>query len=85
MGDEARDEEQLRAQAPQLDERARRALATAEQWVGGAVQGVAIGATDVGEQALVVYVTPPPDRPLPAECEGLPVVVRETDPFTAGG
>ncbi|MPZ60308.1 MAG: hypothetical protein GEU93_03215 [Propionibacteriales bacterium] len=81
-------EEDLRAEVPAVDERSRRALESAQEWVGDGVQGVAIGATESGEPCVVVYVLEP-EAPavqrLPDECEGLPVRVERGDAFTAGG
>lgn len=73
-------------EVPALDERSRQALTTAETWIGGAVQGVAIGSTEQGEPCVVVYTTDPrsPEvQDLPETCEGLPVRVEGGDAFRA--
>lgn len=73
-------------EVPALDERSRHALTTAETWIGGAVQGVAIGSTEQGEACVVVYTTDPlsPEvQDLPETCEGLPVRVEGGDAFRA--
>ena len=78
----------LWAEVPELDEQSRRALAVANQWIGGDVQGVAIGATDAGERCVVVYALDPNSaavRALPEQCEELPVRVETGDAFQAGG
>ncbi len=76
------------AAGSQPDDRERRALLTAEQWVGEGVSGVGLGRTDDDVPAVMVYVTDPSSdaaRALPPECEGLPVVVTVSGPFAAGG
>ena len=78
-------DDELQAAVPRLDERSRRALAAAQAWIGGDIQGVAIGATESGEPEVVVYVVAPHSgtaRGLPMECEGLPVRVESGDAFT---
>ena len=74
----------LYAEVPSLDQRSRRALTVAEKWIGEGIAGVAIGATDDGEPAVVVYALDPASadvRSLPDECEGLPVRVETGDAF----
>lgn len=81
MGDD-----ELRAEVPVLDEQSRRALTSAEQWIGDGVQGVGIGATPDGAPCVVVYALAPQSdavRALPERCEGLPVRVETGDSFTA--
>jgi hypothetical protein len=81
-------QENLSAQVPALDEQAQRALRVAEQWIGGDIHGVAIGATPEGAPAVVVYMLDGASeaaRSLPDTCEGLPVRVETGDAFTAGG
>ncbi len=78
------DNDDLYAEIPSLDDRSRRALETAGQWIGEDIQGVAIGAGDDGEPVLVVYSLDPASaavRSLPPECEGLPVRVETGDAF----
>jgi hypothetical protein len=80
--------DELWSQVPEIDDQSRRALATAEGWVGDQVQGVAIGATDDGRPCVVVYTSDPTSvqvQQLPGQCEGLPVRVERTDNFSAGG
>lgn len=80
------EDEDLYAEIPSLDDRSRRALSAAEQWIGEDIQGVAIGATDDGEPVVVVYTLDPASaavRSLPQECEGLPVRVESGDAFRA--
>lgn len=79
------EDEELHAEIPSLDDRSRRALSAAEQWVGEDVQGVAIGATDDGEPVVVVYALHPDSatvRSLPQECEGVAVRVETGDAFS---
>lgn len=81
-------DEELQAAVPELDERSRRALAAAEAWVGGDIQGVAIGADESGEPEVVVYAVAGDSgavRGLPAECQGLPVRIESGDAFTTEG
>ena len=76
----------LYAEIPTLDDRSRRALAAAEQWIGQDIQGVAIGATEDGDPVVVVYALDPDSAgvgSLPRECEGLPVRVETGDAFRA--
>lgn len=79
-------EDDLWKAIPMLDAQSQRALATAEQWIGSDVQGVAIGTIDSGATCVFVYVLDPDSeqvRSLPSECEGLPVRVEPGDQFTA--
>lgn len=76
----------LHAAMPALDEASRRALDTAGDWVGGDIHGVAIGETQDGRPALVVYAFDagsPTVQALPSECQGLPVRVETGDAFAA--
>jgi hypothetical protein len=80
------DDEELWSQTPALDDQSRRALATAEGWIGDQVQGVAISATEDGQPCVVVYTLHPVSahvQQLPAQVEGLPVQVVSTDAFSA--
>lgn len=79
------EDEDLYAEIPALEDRSRRALSAAEQWIGEDIQGVAIGATDDGGPVVVVYALHPDSatvRSLPQECEGLPVRVETGDAFS---
>lgn len=81
-----REDDDLYAEIPSLDERSRRVLSVAQRWIGEDIQGVAIGATDEGEPVVVVYSLDPASaavRSLPQECEGLPVRVETGDAFRA--
>lgn len=76
----------LHAEIPRLDDQSARALEAAQAWLGGDVQGVAIGATDDGTPILIVYVLEPGSaavQALPPTCEGLAVQVETGDAFTA--
>jgi hypothetical protein len=80
------EDDELHAGIPSLDNLSRRALSAAEEWIGGDIQGVAIGATDDGEPVVVVYALDPASaavQALPQECEGLPVRVETGDAFRA--
>lgn len=80
--------EDLWGAVPELDEQSRRALATAETWLGEDIQGVAIGRTDQGDRCVVVYTLDPTSaavRSLPEEFEGLPVRVESGDAFRTEG
>lgn len=80
--------EDLWGAVPELDEQSRRALATAETWLGEDIQGVAIGRTDQGDPCVVVYTLDPTSagaRSIPEECEGLPVRVESGDAFRTEG
>jgi hypothetical protein len=82
------DEEGLRALEPGLDDRERRALAIAQDWIGDGVQGVAIGADEAGKSVVVVYANAPDCeavRRLPSHVEGLAVRVEYGGTFTVGG
>ena len=77
-------EDDLYAEIPSLDDRSRRALSVAEQWIGEDIQGVAIGAAEDGEPVVVVYSLDADSaavRSLPQQCEGLPVRVETGDAF----
>lgn len=81
-------DDELQAGVPRLDERSRRALAVAQAWIGGGIQGVAIGASESGEPEVVVYAVAGESeavRGLPGECEGLPVRIESGDAFTTEG
>lgn len=81
-------EDDLRAAVPRLDDQQERALAEAEGWIGGDVQGVAIGATPQGADCVVVYVRDtgaPLASRLPEHFAGLPVRVESSDDFHAQG
>jgi hypothetical protein len=82
------DQDDLTGAIPRLDDRSQQALTAASTWVGGDVQGVAIGATEDGEPCVTVYVLDTQSETvagLPSHCEGLPVRVESGDAFTAGG
>lgn len=74
----------LEAAVPVVDEQSARALGVANEWVGGAVTGVGVGAEPDGSRCLVVHVDagqPAPD--LPEQVEGLPVRVVSGGAFHA--
>lgn len=78
------EDDDLYAEIPSLDDRSLRALSAARQWIGEDIQGVAIGATEDGDPAVVVYSLDPASaavRSLPSEFEGLPVRVETGDAF----
>lgn len=80
------DDRDLFEAVPALDDRERRALAAAQRWVGGDIQGVAIGRTAAGDSAVVVYALDAASDQvahLPGVCEGLPVTVETGDAFAA--
>lgn len=82
------DEEYFHAAVPQLSDRQRRALAEAEQWIGGNIQGVAIGATVEGSECVGAYVEESggtQTRDLPATFQGVPVQIEPIGPIYAEG
>ncbi|MDO8145303.1 MULTISPECIES: hypothetical protein [Isoptericola] len=79
-------EDDLIAGIPQEDPAVRDALATAEEWIGAEIQGVAVGETAQGEPCVVVY-APDPESPavreLPSSLNDIPVRVEAGGPFLA--
>lgn len=77
-------ESDLHAEVPHLSEAERRALDSAEHWVGGDVNGVGIGATAQGEPCVVVFVRTRESASvtaLPERIEGLPVLIEVGEEF----
>jgi hypothetical protein len=81
-------DDDLQAEIPRLDDQSARALEAAQAWLGGDVQGVAIGTDDADTPVIIVYVREPGSatiQALPSTCEGLAVRVETGDAFTAEG
>lgn len=74
----------LHDEVPRLSEAERRAIGSAEHWVGGDVHGVGIGATAEGEPCVVVYVRSRDAdavTKLPERLEGMPVCIEVSEEF----